>query len=750
MECSVINSSVNGINQLNSGVNPSKSFVTGSGSKSDTFYSAQVSSGQSAASVFVTSPFEKTDCKPGDVKHKDNWAGYQPSTGSLKAEKRHSLHATDKAFRQYLRLENSSLEAFIHPSLTTRRPHKSSGRHVAGAISPTNEEEFKTDCLSSPVGYSESEDLSSSFPEQCSRRTGETEPKDMSDAAFFRGGVTEKKDDKNRQNDAPKELYGLKLTDYVYDPMFTNELPQATGTENTINYGIGDEYLESTEESRKKGIRSVPDERKVDELIQQSPKKPAETVPVDLTAQGQQKAAAGATPILNETSFIQFSPSSTWLPMRACLVFNNEQYRLEANLLSQPEATKYLVKTRVEIEPGRYLTRLFLKCSSKENRLLNVDAHKAQDEKSADNNGEQAPVKERKHFPFNIPSRITSHKEGYIIFTSDPTSFSGSIQYPLPTRKAVANRIGYGGNAVVFVVFHAGKEFAVKKTVYRKKEINFHSQLAHPNIINLEAVMVGERHQRRRDKHYVYCFMPKMDINLRNLLSRKEHGCLKHIKAQLRERIPLWDQVLRNTKHILKSVLKALDYMHNQALVQRDVKASNILIKRNCRCEDLLYCDCNGNKKFSVRIGDFDSTAEIPGHNLDSKENQMFSSASVLPLGTMGYRAPEVSMHLVLSGPYEVLYNTSVDIWSFGCLLLSVFIGKSGPLKQRDEACLLLSVRDENHSEELYNQIINIKEMKKYFNHTAGVCDLVNKCLQVRPHCRPSAKELLELDFFKN
>ena len=40
-------------------------------------------------------------------------------------------------------------------------------------------------------------------------------------------------------------------------------------------------------------------------------------------------------------------------------------------------------------------------------------------------------------------------------------------------------------------------------------------------------------------------------------------------------------------------------------------------------------------------------------------------------------------MHLVLSGPYEVLYTTGVDIWSFGCLLLAIFIGKSGPLKQR-------------------------------------------------------------------
>ena len=40
-------------------------------------------------------------------------------------------------------------------------------------------------------------------------------------------------------------------------------------------------------------------------------------------------------------------------------------------------------------------------------------------------------------------------------------------------------------------------------------------------------------------------------------------------------------------------------------------------------------------------------------------------------------------MHLVISGPYEVLYTTAVDIWSFGCLLLNILIGKSGPLKQR-------------------------------------------------------------------
>ena len=33
--------------------------------------------------------------------------------------------------------------------------------------------------------------------------------------------------------------------------------------------------------------------------------------------------------------------------------------------------------------------------------------------------------------------------------------------YPLPSKRATASRIGYGGNAIVFVVYHVEKEFAV-------------------------------------------------------------------------------------------------------------------------------------------------------------------------------------------------------------------------------------------------------------------------------------------------
>ena len=89
-----------------------------------------------------------------------------------------------------------------------------------------------------------------------------------------------------------------------------------------------------------------------------------------------------------------------------------------------------------------------------------------------------------------------------------------------------------------------------------------HSQLCHCNIINLEAILVGEKHEHRKDKHYIYCFMPEMDIDFRKLLLSNECGSLKDVKMQTV--IQDWKHVMANVKHVLRSVLKALQYLHSQ------------------------------------------------------------------------------------------------------------------------------------------------------------------------------------------
>ena len=106
--------------------------------------------------------------------------------------------------------------------------------------------------------------------------------------------------------------------------------------------------------------------------------------------------------------------------------------------------------------------------------------------------------------------------------------------------------------------------------LYRPEEINIYSQLWHPNITNLIAVLIGQEHKRHKDKFYAYYFMPKMGVNFKNVLSANQHGCLKYFKANLVDKD--WALVLLNVKHIMKSILQALLYMNLQGVLHNNIK----------------------------------------------------------------------------------------------------------------------------------------------------------------------------------
>ena len=75
----------------------------------------------------------------------------------------------------------------------------------------------------------------------------------------------------------------------------------------------------------------------------------------------------------------------------------------------------------------------------------------------------------------------------------------------------------------------------------------------------------------------------------------------------------------------------------------------NILIKMICSCgkEDLLYCTCC-QQNFAVKLAGFSLSAAT----------------------------------------YDSLYTTTIDIWSFGCLLLDGFIGKCRTTESNFEVCM--------------------------------------------------------------
>ena len=101
--------------------------------------------------------------------------------------------------------------------------------------------------------------------------------------------------------------------------------------------------------------------------------------------------------------------------------------------------------------------------------------------------------------------------------------------------------------------------------MYRPEEVRVYSRMHHLNIVNLEAVLIGQEHEHLKNQFYAYYFMPNMGIDFRNVLSANSLQFLRMQREQ-------WGLVLCNVKYILKCVLKALDYMQSQGVLYKGIK----------------------------------------------------------------------------------------------------------------------------------------------------------------------------------
>ena len=186
----------------------------------------------------------------------------------------------------------------------------------------------------------------------------------------------------------------------------------------------------------------------------------------------------------------------------------------------------------------------------------------------------------------------------------------------------------------------------------------------------------------------------------------------------------------KKAKFWIYQTLKALEFMHKNGIFHRDIKPENILLLKN-----------------KVKLADLGSC------------KGMYSKPPFTEyISTRWYRSPEC----LLTDGY---YNYKMDIWGVGCVFYEILTLE--PLFPGDDE--IDQVNKINYvmgspSEELFEKFVknsahrsefNFEYQKgvgiyKYLSHVSrDVVDLINKMLIYDPDLRPTARECLNHDCFK-
>ena len=259
----------------------------------------------------------------------------------------------------------------------------------------------------------------------------------------------------------------------------------------------------------------------------------------------------------------------------------------------------------------------------------------------------------------------------------------------------LCNYIGKGGFGRVYKVRHKlSNQYRAMKIIQCKslsdnisstinKEINILKNLDHPNIIKVYEFFQSEK--------YVYI--------INELCTGGE----------------LFDKIVdvkffseNVASNIMRQLLSAVAYCHENGVIHRDLKPENILIE-NSEEKDKDF--------FHIKVIDF-GTCEI------FKKKKLTEQ-----IGTSFYIAPEVIKNS---------YNEKCDLWSCGVILYILLCG-SPPFYGKNEKEIFKKIIEGNFTfrHKIWNKISN--EAK----------NLVLKLLQVNPDKRISAKVALEDIWFK-
>jgi len=262
------------------------------------------------------------------------------------------------------------------------------------------------------------------------------------------------------------------------------------------------------------------------------------------------------------------------------------------------------------------------------------------------------------------------------------------------------------GEFVALKEIHLDSEEGTPSTAIR--EISLMKELKHENIVDLRDVIHTE--------NKLMLVFEFMDKDLKKYMdSRGERGMLDPITI----------------KSFMHQLLKGIAFCHENRVLHRDLKPQNLLI----------------NTKGQLKLADF-GLARAFGIPVNTFSNEVV---------TLWYRAPDVLLG-------SRTYNTSIDIWSAGCIMAEMYTGR--PLfpgtTNEDQLQKIFRLMG-TPSERSWPGISQFPEYKTSFTvyHTQDVrnylpqidpvgLQLISSMLQLRPELRVSAQQALQHPWFND
>ncbi|KAK9054575.1 hypothetical protein SSX86_025654 [Deinandra increscens subsp. villosa] len=246
------------------------------------------------------------------------------------------------------------------------------------------------------------------------------------------------------------------------------------------------------------------------------------------------------------------------------------------------------------------------------------------------------------------------------------------------------------------------------------REINILGMLQHPSLVQMKEVVMD-------DFNGVYMVMEYVDNELKGYMERKKQPFSQG-----------------EVKRLMINLLEGLSYLHDNYVMHRDLKTSNLLLNND---GELKICDFGMSRQYASPLKPYTSLVV-----------------------TLWYRAPELLLGMKN-------YSTAVDMWSVGCIMAELLSKKplfdgSRELEQIDKIFRTLGTPNDsiwpgysklpgvksNFVKQPYNCLRKRFPVATFTGSPALTelgFDLLNKFLTYDPEKRITAQEALNHGWFQ-